>query len=179
MNIWKEGLKKIVIEEIKKQLRQKFDLPLDQKIIMVNTYGGMHLDKGWQFIVDLQKRLPHYYWLLVGQKNRYLDQALLQQYMKASDVFLFPSLAESFGMTPVEAICQGTPVVAFPVGVIPELIKHKVHGYIAKYKNLKDLEVGLKYVLTHKMKKISIFKYSIDTMTKNYLKIYENLYSQN
>ena len=47
---------------------------------------------------------------------------LLSLAYSASDIFAFPSTEESFGQTPVEAMACGCPVVAFPCGVIDELI---------------------------------------------------------
>jgi glycosyltransferase involved in cell wall biosynthesis len=40
----------------------------------------------------------------------------------ASDLFVLPSFQESFGQAPVEAMACGCPVVAFPCGIIDELI---------------------------------------------------------
>ncbi len=40
----------------------------------------------------------------------------------ASDLFVMPSYLEAFGQTPVEAMYCGCPVVAFPCGIINELI---------------------------------------------------------
>lgn len=49
---------------------------------------------------------------------------------EASDVFVFPSRYETYGLVTVEALSHGTPVIATPVGVAPELIQNGENGYI-------------------------------------------------
>jgi len=47
------------------------------------------------------------------------------------DVFVFPSRwPEAFGLTVVEAMAAGKPVVAMQVGAIPEIIRHEVDGLL-------------------------------------------------
>lgn len=51
-------------------------------------------------------------------------------YYKGSDFFLLPSLYEGWGLTVVEAMAHSLPVVATPVGCVPELIDSGKNGYI-------------------------------------------------
>jgi len=48
----------------------------------------------------------------------------------AADVFVMPSLEEGFGMTVVEALAAGTPVVGTRVGAIDEIVDDGVHGAV-------------------------------------------------
>ncbi|UFH56502.1 glycosyltransferase family 4 protein [Spirosoma sp. KNUC1025] len=48
-------------------------------------------------------------------------------YSKA-DIVFFPSLSESFGMITIEALSAGVPVVATPVGIVPELVARHFPG---------------------------------------------------
>ena len=41
---------------------------------------------------------------------------------RLADVFVFPSLYEGFGLSPLEAIASGTPVVASNVSSLPEVL---------------------------------------------------------
>jgi glycosyltransferase involved in cell wall biosynthesis len=47
----------------------------------------------------------------------------------------------------MEAMSCATPVVAFNTGGIPDLIDHRVNGYMAEFKSPTDLAAGLNDVL--------------------------------
>jgi len=51
--------------------------------------------------------------------------------LKAADVLLLPSETESFGLTALEAMASGVPVVASDVGGLPEVVEHGVTGFLA------------------------------------------------
>jgi glycosyltransferase involved in cell wall biosynthesis len=70
----------------------------------------------------------------------------------AADVFIVPSVADNQPTTVQESLSCGTPVVGFEVGGIPDMIKHKENGYLAKYKDAADLAEGIKYCLQNNLK---------------------------
>jgi len=47
-----------------------------------------------------------------------------------ADIYINPSLYESFGMSIIEAMAAGVPVVATRVGAVPELISHGHSGFL-------------------------------------------------
>ena len=65
----------------------------------------------------------------------------------AADVMIVPSRSESLGFTVMEAMSCVTPVVAFRVGGIPELVTHKVTGYLATPYNCNELAEGIEWAL--------------------------------
>lgn len=69
----------------------------------------------------------------------------------ASNVFVAPSLADNLPTTILESLACGTAVVGFDVGGIPDMIAHKKNGYLAKYKDEKDLSNGLNYCLSNEL----------------------------
>jgi glycosyltransferase involved in cell wall biosynthesis len=64
---------------------------------------------------------------LVGRQTREQIRTLLG----CSDVFVLPTVRESFGLAALEARCAGLPVVAMRASGVSELIDHGVHGFLA------------------------------------------------
>ena len=60
-----------------------------------------------------------------------LTLSKIKRFYGSVDVLLFPSTApEPFGLVQVEAMACGTPVVAFPVGSCPEIVRPGICGYL-------------------------------------------------
>jgi glycosyltransferase involved in cell wall biosynthesis len=57
----------------------------------------------------------------------------------AADVFVSASLMETYGLTLVEAMACGTPVVALRVGGIPEAVPHEQVGFLCAPHDGRDL----------------------------------------
>jgi glycosyltransferase involved in cell wall biosynthesis len=70
----------------------------------------------------------------------------------AADIFVTPSLADNLPTTVLESLSCATPVVGFEVGGIPDMIEHKVNGYLARYRDAEDLAAGIEYCLTNNIK---------------------------
>lgn len=60
-------------------------------------------------------------------------QNAIIELLSCADVFLLPSQSESFGLSALEAMACGVPVVASSVGGIPEVVQHNENGFIAEF----------------------------------------------
>ena len=60
-------------------------------------------------------------------------QTSLADLLSISDIFLLPSQSESFGLSALEAMSCGVPVVASNIGGIPEVVEHGETGYVAEF----------------------------------------------
>lgn len=80
------------------------------------------------------------------------DEYSIALVYNASNIFVTPSLADNQPTTVMESMCCGTPVVGFDVGGIPDMIEHKVNGYLAKYKDADDLANGIEFCLENNIK---------------------------
>ena len=70
---------------------------------------------------ELQRRFPGVHFL--GEKKG----ADLSSHLAAADVFVFPSLTDTFGVVQLEALACGTPVAAFPVtGPLDVIADHPI-----------------------------------------------------
>lgn len=78
-----------------------------------------------------------------------VDHDQLPLYYNAATVTVIPSHYESFGLVALESIACGTPVVAGPVGVIPELIfegEHDPCGRIVQGRDPADWAAAIRQI---------------------------------
>ena len=60
----------------------------------------------------------------------FLSHDSILQYLNASDMFVLPSYSEGFPFVILEAMSAGLPVVATPVGAIPEIVEDGRNGFL-------------------------------------------------
>jgi glycosyltransferase involved in cell wall biosynthesis len=123
------------------------------------------------------------------RKYDLLDQVILLGYQKnigalldQADIYVHPAYAEGFGISVVEAMMAGKPIIVANAGALPELIENGKSGLIVDPFDanawadaiLKLIDnKGLAYKLGHNAKIIAHSKFSIETYVSNY----ENLFS--
>ncbi len=69
---------------------------------------------------------------LVDNVKFYGEQESFTEILSVSDLFLMPSQSESFGLSALEAMACGVPVISSNAGGLPELNLHGETGYIAE-----------------------------------------------
>jgi glycosyltransferase involved in cell wall biosynthesis len=96
---------------------------LDDLIQFQDDYDVIIVGDG-PYRAELERKLPRAKFLgyLHGQE-------LIDQYALA-DVFVFPSVTDTFGVVIIEALAQGCPVAAYPVAGPIDIIKNGVTGYL-------------------------------------------------
>ncbi len=102
----------------------------------------------------------------------------------AADLFLFPSRAESFGLVALESLACMTPVVAFAVGGIPDLVRSEQTGYLAQPENPRDFKQGilelledsqLRHRMAQQARRMAVEEFSIELSTQRHLRVYEQI----
>jgi len=77
-------------------------------------------------------------------------------YYAAADIYINPSLYESFGMSIIEAMAAGVPVVTTRVGAVPELISHGQSGLLVETANPEAIAEAVAYLFTDAKLRASI-----------------------
>jgi glycosyltransferase involved in cell wall biosynthesis len=109
--------------------------------------GRVAAEKQIEQIAEVLKAIPNTHLAIVGDgpyrpalEEIYKDlPATFVGYLKgeelsaayaSSDIFVFPSAIETFGLVVAEAMAAGLPVVSSRVGGVPEIIDHDQNGFI-------------------------------------------------
>jgi len=101
----------------------------------------------------------------------------------AADAFVCPSREDNLPNTVAEALSCGTPCVAFDVNGLPEMISHRINGWLAKPFDATDLATGIEWLIDHPCpaelhraaRAKAITEYSLDVMATRYAALYAEL----
>ena len=188
----------------KVDVRNELDLPQNKKILMFACEGGdISPWKGGEYIKDVYEAFGNnkdLFFMVIGGGNKkellnknYLkvpyitDENLLAKYYNASDLFIYPSKADSFGIVVAEALACGLPVITFNTGGIPEIVEHMKTGYVAEHRNIDDFKKGINIFLSDSnlMEKASILgvevvkeKFTNKLMVDKYFNLYNEVYEK-
>jgi glycosyltransferase involved in cell wall biosynthesis len=69
----------------------------------------------------------------------YVPHAEMPKYLQISDIFIRPSLSEGLGNSFLEAMSSGLPVIATPVGGIPDFLRDGETGLFCEVNNPKSI----------------------------------------
>ena len=78
-----------------------------------------------------------------------LPHADILKLMHNSDVLVFPSLFEGFGLVITEAMSQGTPVITTERTAGPDLIVNNQNGWLFNAGSTSGLQEAISYILNH------------------------------
>lgn len=144
-------------------LRKKYQIPTERKIIL---FGAVKADnikiKGMQYLDEALRGISEKEYAVVifgNTKTVHLTNQKLEvrclgtveredelaEVYSCADVFVAPSLQETFGYTVNEALSCGVPVAAFDVGGIKDQVRHQVNGYLAPVGDAQELLRGIRW----------------------------------
>jgi len=186
--------------------REACSLPQDKKLILFGAKGATtDRNKGFHLLAEALRRLcagsgcPDTELVVfgacapdpppeLGVPTRYLgwlsDEASLALLYSAADLFVLPSIQESLGYTAMEAMACGTPCVAFRQGGVPDLIKHRLNGFLATAHDPADLARGMAWVLEddERRRELSLQarqkverEFSLESVAKLHISLYREL----
>ncbi len=179
----------------KQEARNKLGLPNGRKLIVFGAAKLTDPRKGVQLFIDAVQRLPAALdadVVLFGSGEVTLGTqrvvyrlgrvaaADMPALYAAADVFVVSSLQDNLPNTVMEALACGTPVAAFAVGGIPEMVLHQQNGYLASPVP-ESLAAGIAWVLadgarhaalSSAARKSVLEKFSEEVIAKQYLAVY-------
>jgi glycosyltransferase involved in cell wall biosynthesis len=75
------------------------------------------------------------------------DRRLMSMIFNSADVFVAPSRMENLANTVLESLSCGTPVVAFDLGGMPDMIDHRINGFLARPFDTSNLAEGIRWAI--------------------------------
>lgn len=201
-------LNKFVIAEeerykLKQIFRDKYKIP--QEAIIIGNISRVTEEKGHKILVEafsqIYKKNKNVYLLLAGGgileneirnmandlnisqnviiTGRFSDEDKIKYY-SALDIFVFPSLAEGFGIVILEAMAFGLPLICSDLPVFKEIDNAEISFF--KTKDALDLAEKLQIGLSSKVKlktneeiRAKLSKWSLEKFIYSYNELYENL----
>jgi N-acetyl-alpha-D-glucosaminyl L-malate synthase BshA len=103
-----------------------------------------------------------------------------------SDLFMLPSETESFGLSALEAMASGVPVISTNSGGLPEVNVHGVSGYLSNVGDIEDMSKNAIHILSEE-KRLETFKanakkeaqkFDLHQIVPQYEAIYEDTMSR-
>lgn len=158
----------IYIQYNKTEARKKLNLPADKFLILFVSMTVKDERKGFSYLKRTLKKLfetnkqNNIELVVLGAAEESLIQDLsfktnllgrlneakeIAKLYSAVDLFVAPSLEDNLPNTVMESLSCGTPVAAFNIGGMKDMIDHKQNGFLAKEKDEEDLMKGILWYL--------------------------------
>jgi len=183
--------------------REALKLPLNKKLILFGAFDVTQSHKGMDLLIEALDRLPYGEKKklecvvfgadgdedLGGLKTNWVgklnDPSAIAHLYAAVDMLACPSRVDNLPNTCVEAHACGTPVVAFDIGGIGDIVDHEETGYLARPFDTDDLAAGICWVLTQnendaeslrqKSRQKAERNFSMLRIANKYIKVYDNV----
>lgn len=193
----------------KEEARLRLKLPADRHMLLFGSMKTTDKRKGIDYLIEASRLLAEKYpeladtlgvMVLGAASAEYAesfpfpiyclgyvnDERELVDIYNAADLYVTPSLQDNLPNTIVEAMSCGTPCVGFDTGGIPQMIAHRVNGYVARYKSAEDLAEGIYTTLycgeydrmCRNARAEAVAQYSEPVAAARYVQVYEGLISQ-
>ncbi len=180
----------------KSELRRKLGIEFEGKIFVYTgrllTIKGLPLlVKVWQ---KIQSKYDKCYLLIVGGgskdihdceeelkqyvKTNSLEKSVkftgnvynVYEYLQASDIFVFPTGNEAFGISLIEAMACGLPVIVTPVGGIKDIVNNGHNGLTVEVGNFDRLYDAMENLIFDDSLSASLGKSALETVQIKYLR---------
>jgi glycosyltransferase involved in cell wall biosynthesis len=183
--------------------RSRFQIPPDAHVLMFRN-APYYVYKGTDYVLRaLDLFIPHKTTYLLtldapygldSLRHKYKlvnlgwinDRDLLVDALNAADIFLMPSVAETFGMMAVESMACGTPVIVFEGTSLPDVIRAPRGGIAVPYKDYKALCAVIcellekpEYLRSFSKAALNLIEeeYTLELYVKRHLELYESFLS--
>lgn len=149
----------------KQTVRQKYNIPNNKRILLFSAHNADSPYKGLKYLLSALEQLENnekYYLLIIGDteglqfdtqieilKLGYVkSEHTMNELYCAADLFILPSMADTFPLVSLEAMASGTPVLAFRTGGIAEAVEEEV-GWCVRAGDSVELKNQIEYIFNN------------------------------
>ena len=181
-------------------------VPAQPGRLVVGAVGRLHEQKGFDVLLRAVTGLPEVQVVIIGEgPERPALQQLIAElhlgdrvsllgwsdhasgYMRSFDVLAMPSRYEGMPLVLLEAMLAGVPVVATPVGGIPDTVRHDESGLLVPVDDVAALTTALGRLLSDGALRRRLAaaaedearrRHTVDAMARSYEALYDELLSR-
>lgn len=177
--------------------RDVFNLPEDKKILLFVSDSLSNERKGFDLLLQAISEIQDdALWLCtVGKANvetdqfsnisslgNIADERLISLLYSACDAFVLPSREDNFPNVLLEATACGTPVIAFSIGGVPDIIQHEKNGLLAEDVSANSLQAAIEIFLSgkfqfsrDKIREQTSKDYTLEVQAEQYITLYNKI----
>jgi glycosyltransferase involved in cell wall biosynthesis len=152
LKVISRGVDTVQFDPAKRSLALRSSWQVNERTLVVLYVGRLAAEKNTQLLVAafkaMQAKAPNVRLVVVGDgpERRALAERFpgafyagmqtgesLAQHYASADLFLFPSLTETFGNVTLEALASGLPVIAFNYAAAAAHVKPAKSGFLAEF----------------------------------------------
>jgi glycosyltransferase involved in cell wall biosynthesis len=188
----------------KRRARASLGLDSNKKYLLAGSAGGMSSIKGEDMLTPIMDRIVQRYGesvelIIFGRRRAVIGEnwpikvhwmgqvksdSVMASLYSAADVMLVPSRQDNLPNTAVEAQACGTPVAAFHIGGLPDIVEHGVTGWLAPPFDLDHFAHGISWLLedrerylqiADRSRDVAVHKFDANTIAKKYIEVYEKI----
>jgi glycosyltransferase involved in cell wall biosynthesis len=195
-----------IIPNAYQRLRQHFNLPADEPIILF--LSRLHPKKGLDYLIPALGKLSHYRFTFIlagsgdpdyeneiksllvseGIQNRthltgFIKGEIKDLLMQGADLFALTSYSENFGISVLESLAAGTPVIITPGVALSDIVEQQQIGSVAEL-DVNEISAAIQHFLDNpqEAKKMGdcarqfiLDNYTWDRIALKMISVYQNL----
>ena len=187
------GVDTIKFSKLRNKIKIRRDLNFNKDDLILIFVGRINSDKGIHLLLDSFQNIYYKYdnlkLLLVGEDEINIKNLLKKNYkkitnrikivpftnnvnkfLKISDIFVFPSYREGFGLSVIEALSTGLPVIVSDTYGLKDSFLNKINGLKFKTGSQKSLEKSIINLIKNKKMRLKFSKNSRPFVLKKFEK---------
>lgn len=166
---------------------REFDSNIENKK-NIGFVGRLSYEKGIFDFIEIANQMPKYNFKVAGAKTKdlnnitipnnleflgYLNPKVLDEfYLSCKVILVLSKWYEPFGLVNLESMLRGTPIIAYDIGAIPEIIENGKEGFVIKQGGINDVILHIEYMYKNKDKYEIMVANSIDKINRFSTQIY-------